>query len=395
MKILFLVHSFPYPPDDGMRSTSYRLIKHIARNHETALLSLIESEREREHIPEMLKWCKKVEVVLHVPPRSLLQRGLNILFDKEPFCVTQFYSAPFVDKLKILLRNESYDVVHFLSVNISGHQNSIGKTPSLFFPHDSVSMQFYRNIEKENNPLRKYYMFTQYKKMKNYEKKMIPKFSRTVLVTNVDRDWVVHFCPDQPITVIPAGVDPDEFKPQDIEDKAPSVIFRGVMNFPPNFDAALYFHTEIMPLVLKEVPNLRFTIVGKNPVASILKLHDGTHTVVTGRVEDIRPYMAKATINICPMRSGSGIKNKILEALAMEKAVVATSLACDGIEVEDRKHLVVADSAGSFAKGVVDLLKNQKLRKSLGQKGRELVTQKYSWSSVALRYGDLYRQILS
>ncbi len=393
MKILFLVHTYPFPPDDGMRSTSYRVIKHIAKRHETALLCESETPVAEPHIEEMKKWCKRVEVVAHEPLRSPLARAWNMVFESTPFCVRQFTSQKFAKKLEQLISQERYDIVHLLSVNIAGHKSAIGKTPTLFFPHDSVSMQFYRNSTVEPNWLKKIYLYNQSRKMEKYEKSMIRQFTRTVMVSGIDRDWTLKFMPSANITVIAAGVDPEEFKPLDIEDKEPSLLFRGVMNFPPNVDSVLYFNYEILPLIQKEFPDVKFYIVGKSPVESVQKLHNGKNIIVTGRVDDLREYVARATVNICPMRIGSGIKNKVLEALSMARAVVATPLALDGISVEHGKHVFAAQGAKDFAQMTIDLLKNPQKRKDLGRAGRELILSRYGWSAIADRYDQLYKEM--
>ncbi|MBI3012108.1 MAG: glycosyltransferase [Elusimicrobia bacterium] len=395
MKILFLTHTFPYPPHDGMRSTCYQLIKHVSQRHETVLLSLIESEEEKRHLPEISRWCKKVEVVRHSIPRSPGQRLGNILFDSDPFCVTQFFSPQFESRLKEIVLREKIDLVHFLSVNVSGYLPAVEKVPALFFPHDSVSMQFYRNVQRESNLLRKIYMFAQWKKMKRFEETRIPRFSQTVVVSEVDRRWLLELCPQSDISVIPGGVDCDYFKPQpELEDKTPSVLFRGVMNFPPNRDAALYFQDKVMPLVLRELPDLCYYIVGGQPTSEVQNLSDGTRTKVTGFVEDMRPWMAKATVHVCPMQSGSGMKNKILEAWAMEKAVVATSLACDGIQVEHGKNVLVADNPKDFARAIVRLVKDRDLRESLGRNGRQMAIKNYSWDYVRSQFEKVYEKMV-
>lgn len=394
MKILFLTHTFPYPPHDGMRSTCYQLIKHISQHHETHLLSLIESEDEKKYLPEIARWCKKIDVVQHSIPRSPWQRLKNILIDSNPFCVVQFYSPHVKSQLEEILRKEKFNLVHFLSVNSSGYLPIVEKIPTLFFPHDSVSMQFFRNVHHENNLLHKIYMFAQWRKMKRFEQTMIPRFSHTVVVSEIDKRWILDICPNASVSVIPGGVDCDYFKPQpDKEDKFPSVLFRGVMNFPPNRDAALFFHSKVLPLILQEVPTLCYYIVGGQPTPEVQNLSDKNHTTVTGFVEDIRPYMAKAVVHICPMQSGSGMKNKILEAWAMEKAVVATSLACDGIYVENEKNVLIADNPKDFAQAVIRLIKDPNLRKNLGKNGREMAIKNYSWQYVRSLFETVYNNM--
>ncbi|OGR84148.1 MAG: hypothetical protein A2902_06530 [Elusimicrobia bacterium RIFCSPLOWO2_01_FULL_64_13] len=390
MKVLFLTHTFPYPPTDGMRSTCYQLIKHVSRKHETALLSLIESDKELVHVPEIRKSCGKVETVRHDTLRDPLRRIRNVIFESMPFCVAQFQSEAFARKLSEMLREGRYDLVHFLSVNVAGYRSVLGGTPGLLFPHDAVSMQFSRTARREPNPLRKLYWMSQSAKMKFFEKTEMPLFAKTVVVSEVDRRWLAEFLPQISIPVIPGGVDPDHFKPGSWKEEFPSVLFRGVMNFVPNADAAVYFCKKILPLIRAEFPGLRVMICGKDPTLAVRALHDGRNVFVTGLVPDLRPYMGKASVHICPMRSGSGMKNKILEAWAMEKPVVATSLAADGIDCEHGRNILIADTPLTFAQYVVQLLKDPELRARLGKNGREQALKKYTWTAVAAMFDEVY-----
>ena len=394
MKILFLTHTPPYPPDDGMRSTCYSLIKEMSGRHEVSLMTLVESDKEATEVQLIRPWLKNFLVVRHAVPRSPLRRLWNMLVERDPFCVNQFYNPAYARSLQDLLARVKFDLVHFTSINVAGYHHCLGAVPGLFFPHDSVSMQFYRNAEREPNPLKKIYIYSQFRKTRRFEKTMIPKFAKTVVVSEVDRKWISEFLPGIDIPVIPGGVDPERFQPRQAPEEFPSVIFRGVMNFIPNVDAVLYFYNEIMPLILKEFPNLKFYVVGKNPTPDILDLN-GKNTVVTGLVHDIRSYMAIATVNVCPMRSGSGMKNKILEAWAMEKPVVATRMATDGIALEEGKEILIADDAPTFAKHVIELLKNPQLRSELGKRGREKAIQKYTWSYVATLFEKVYEEMIA
>ena len=406
MKVLFLAHVLPYPLTDGMRSTCFQILRHVSQRHETTLLVLSEFEEDKKYIPEVSKWCPRVEIIHSPIPRSPFRRLKNVFFEKDPYCVRQFYSPAYEQKLKQLIKEERFDVVHLLSVNVSAYAHCLRNIPTLFFPHDSVSMQFYRNLQFEKNPLYRFYMHSQWKKMLNYEKKILPQFTQTVLVSEVDKDWILKFCPQAKISIIPAGVDCDYFTPEEkgtvplgtvpfspFSLEQPSVLFRGVMNFPPNRDAVLYFYHHILPLIKKQIPNLIFYIVGKDPPREILKLHDGIHTFVTGLVPDLRPYIAGSTVNICPLLSGSGIKNKILEAWAMEKPVVATSIACGGIQIEHRKNILIADDAKTFAQSVTELIHKPELRYEIGKNGRELVKNQYSWENSISKFEEIYNKI--
>ena len=393
MKLLFLTHTSPNPPDDGMRSTCFALLKEMSKRHEVSLLSLVESDDEARQLEQIRPWFKTMDSVRHSVPRSPLRRLWNMLFECWPFSVKQFLNPQFAAKLKNLLASQKFDLVHFTSMNVSGYWDCLGHTPGLFFPHDSVSMQFKRNAERESNLFKKIYLHTQARKARSFEKTMIPKFTKTVVVSEVDRQWILKFLPEAKIPVIPGGVDPERFAPKAVEDDFPSVIFRGVMNFIPNSDAVIYFHKEIMPLVQKEFPKLKFYVVGKQPTPEIQALHDGKSVIVMGLVPDIREPMARATVNICPVRSGSGMKNKILEAWAMERAVVASSIACDGIDISDGKDILVADSPQKFADSVIRLLNDPALRAALGKAGRQKCIERYTWSYVAGLFEKVYSEM--
>ena len=399
MNILFVTHSFPYPLDEGIKLMAYQLIKELSAKHKVNLLSLIENESENKYILELKKYCYKVETVAKVLPKSPAARTLNTFFQSTPFNILQFFSLEFENKLKLMLSEEKYDVIHFNFMNVSYYRNFMPDSiASVFCSYDAMSMHFCRNIAGENNALRKFYISRQYKKLMNYEKKMLPKFDRTVVVSPVDRNWFLSLFdnsetkPD--ISVIPIGVDPEYFKPVFVEEDYPSVIFRGIMNFLPNTDAALYFHNAILPLIEKEIPEIKYYVVGKNPTEQIRTISNGRKVIVTGYVEDIRPYIAKASINVCPMRIGTGMKYKIIEAMVLGIPTVATSFACAGIpELKNGENIVIADTPEDFAKNIVLLLKDKNLRQRISASGRKVVLENYTWSKIASKFENLYNEI--
>ena len=395
MNILFLTHSFPYPPNEGIKLMSYYLLKELSKKNSITLLSFVWSDEEKSYIPEIRKFCQKIEIVEHKIPKSFLKRLWNTFFQKKPFCVYQFYSKNFEKKLKEIITAEKFDIIHFDFINTSFYRNSISNIPSVFFPHDAMSMLFFRNIKAERNIFRKFYTYTQYKKMSQYEKEIIPKFDKTIVVSPKDRNWLLSINSNFDIEIIPNGVDAEYFYPFNIEEDFPSVIFRGIMDFVPNVDAAVYFAKEIFPLIQKEIPNVKYYIVGPNPAKKIKQIVS-EKTIITGYVEDIRPYIAKTTVNVCPMRIGSGIKNKILEAMAMAKPTVATSIAIEGIpDVTDGENILIADTPKEFAKKVILLIKDESLRKKIGENAREFVMKNYTWKKSAEKFEDIYKQAIS
>jgi len=396
MKILFLTHSFPYPPNEGIKLMSYNLLKELSKRHTVTLLSLIESEEEKKYIPQVEKFCQQIETIVHKVSKSPFRRFWNIFFQKKPFCVYQFYSRSFLKKLKRIISEEKFDILHFDFVNTSFYCNFVSGIPTVFFPHDAMSMLFFRNIGKEKNFFRQFYTYAQWKKMVRYEREIIPKFGKTAVVSLIDKEWLCNSLGSNfDISIIPNGVDSEYFKPLQIEEDFPSVIFRGIMNFFPNVEAAIYFAKKILPLIRKEIPNTKYYVIGKNPTREVKQLALDPLNIVTGYVEDIRPYVAKSTVNVCPMRIGSGIKNKILEAMAMTKPTVATSLACEGIpEATDGGNILIADTPEEFAEKVILLLKNEILRKKIGKNGRKFVLEKYTWQGAAEKFEKLYEEAI-
>ncbi len=168
-------------------------------------------------------------------------------------------------------------------------------------------------------------------------------------------------------------MDPYYFSPYDNEEDETKLVFTGSMDWQPNEDAVIYFSQEIFPLIRSELSNMKFLIVGSNPTSKVLSLSNIPGVYVTGLVDDVRPYIADASIYVVPLRIGGGTRLKILQALAMKKAVVSTSIGCEGIDVEPDKDLIVSDDPNDFASQVIMLSRNKDLRKRLGENGRSLI----------------------
>jgi glycosyltransferase involved in cell wall biosynthesis len=198
------------------------------------------------------------------------------------------------------------------------------------------------------------------------------------LVSERDAAFISRLVPGARTVVIHNGVDAEEFRPLGSPRHHPSVIFEGTMSFPPNVDAVQYFHAEIFPLVKRGVPGTVFYIVGRDPSPEVRALA-GPDTIVTGSVEDVRPYYDRASVFACTMRRGAGIKNKILQAWAMCTPVVATSVATGGLCVVPGVNIEVADRPPDIAAAIVRLLGDAEARRRLGQGGRDTVLAHYSW----------------
>jgi glycosyltransferase involved in cell wall biosynthesis len=205
-----------------------------------------------------------------------------------------------------------------------------------------------------------------------------------------DAAWARRVVPGLAAEVVENGVDTDFFAPAGLDEEHPSLVFEGNQSFPPNADAAAFLVRGVLPLVGRTYPHCRVYIVGRDPVPETRALA-GPHVVVTGRVEDVRPYLERASVFVCPMRMGAGIKNKILQAWAMARPVVATRVAVGGLRAVPGENIVLADGTGDIARGIAHLLDDEVRRRQIGKQGRETVLVHYTWRRQAAALEDVLR----
>jgi len=207
----------------------------------------------------------------------------------------------------------------------------------------------------------------------------------------VDREAIG---PYENLHVIPNGVDIERFPIVEDGREPYTIVFTGNMGYFPNKDAVFYFREEILPMIIQQVPDLRLLIVGTNPPQEIVRLREDPGIVVTGFVDSVADYLRKASVAVCPMRCGSGMKNTVLEAMACGTPVVATSLALEGIQVTPGEHVLVGDTPEAFADHVIALLRDAERSAALARKARGLVEQRYSWRSSVSQLESVYEEAL-
>ena len=233
------------------------------------------------------------------------------------------------------------------------------------------------------------------RRFRGYEKNLLATYPLSTVVSPLDKQALEQLSPKSHTEVIPNGVDLDMFAPvSNIEEEPKTLILFGNMDFLPNYDAAIHFAKDILPLVQEKHPETKFLIVGTNPLPEVLSLSKLKGVEVTGRVPDLKEYIQRATMLVAPMRYGAGIKNKVLEAMAVEKPVVTNSMGVEAMHPQVRKLLCVADNNISFARHVCNLLDSPEDRKKLGKMGREAMGELHSWDSVANSYEKLFKELV-
>lgn len=382
LRILIVTPSLPYPLVWGFGIRVYQIIKYLAKQHSVTVLAYAGPDDE-DSADALRQTGATIVTVVRDEPTTVAKRQaqLGSLFATDSFQWQSLESAAMQSAIDRLLVEEQFDIIQVESSQMSRFKFA-STAPLLVDEHNIEYELLYRTYKTERSPLRKLYNWVEYHKFRREELSSWRHSDGCILTSEREEAILRQFAPHTPTLVVPNGVDIESFRPMPAVTRDPnSVVFLGVMHYRPNLDAALYFAREILPLILRDRPNLKFTIVGGGPPDELLRLA-GKNIVVTGRVPDTRPYVAGAGAFVVPLRMGSGTRLKVLEGLAMGCPLVSTSLGCEGIATIDGEHLLMADDAGAFARGVLQILEHPTLADTLGRNGRALVEARYSWPSV-------------
>jgi glycosyltransferase involved in cell wall biosynthesis len=226
----------------------------------------------------------------------------------------------------------------------------------------------------------------------NWESKIAQRFDSCEVVSELDQKTLQDSYPQTRIEVIPNGVDTHLYQPLATRAEKPTLMFVGKMDYFPCTDAALYFSKEVFPLIQRTLPDIKLLIVGVNPPPRILQLEsESIH--VTGKVKDVLPYYQRSSACVVPLRAAGGTRLKILEAMALGRPVVSTSIGCEGLDVENEKHLLVADRPDRFSEQVIRLLVDRDLYDRIVANARQMVVAHYDWDSIADRMMSIYAEL--
>ena len=417
MRILFLTPQLPYPPHQGTTIRNYNLIANLAPRHEIHLLSFVRSQDEIARATPLHQHCCSIEGVL-APRRSPLKRFLSLFLSALPDMALRLPSAEFRARLAATLRRVPFDVVQIEGIEMAypwmlevrnwkldyeaGPPTSILQLPSsIFDDHNAEYVLQQRAFETDVRQPRRWvaalYSLIQWKKLSRYEAMVCRLADGVVAVSEADKTALQLLVPGLEVTVVPNGVDVEYYTSADIRPSPlppRSLVFTGKMDFRPNVDAVLWFCHEVLPLVRREMPDVRFYIIGQSPHRRVLRLADDPAVTVTGYVDDVRSYIAGACVYVVPLRIGGGTRLKVLEAMAMGKPIVSTSLGCEGFEgLESGRELSVADTPEEFAQQVIGLFDDASRRERLGRAARRFVEEQYDWRLIVPKLEQVYEKL--
>jgi glycosyltransferase involved in cell wall biosynthesis len=383
---------------------NYNLIAGLAQRHEVHLLSFGDPAASRGTPLDDL--CQSIQVV-PPPQRSTRQRVMDLFFSRLPDMAGRLPSAGFRAALAATLERERPDVVEVEGIELAQYLFQIAdnrasaKSPLLVFDdHNAEYVLQQRAFETDVRQPRRWvaaaYSLVQWQRLRTYERRACQAADRVVAVSDTDAQALGTLAPTLAPAVVPNGVDLEYYtEPVPPLDPpggpgADDLVFTAKMDFRPNVDAVLWFAQEVLPLIRRQSPGTRFWVVGKDPHPRLAPLAGDPAVELTGWVEDVRPYIAGAGVYVIPLRIGGGTRLKVLEAMAMGKAIVSTALGCEGFDLVPDQELVVANAPEEFATGVLALLRDPKRRERMGRAARRFAGSRYDWHIIVPRLEQVY-----
>lgn len=390
MKILVIGVDVPASASMPGSPRLFSLCRELAARHRLTLLTLKRSEeRYRSFLadPMTAGVFEEMHALPPLPEASWSGRQMHRL-RRGAFFLTRFRAPEYYrqqcQRVRDLYVRGGFDAI--FADGLASAQYVEGAnlgSPAVIDLHDCLTLLFQRTQQLEARWLPRLQLYAETRSIARVERSLHRTFDTVITNSEVDEAFLRQLNPDTNTLTIGNGVDGDFFRASDVEVDPTKLVFTGVMNYGPNEDAAVFFAETVLPMIHRRHPEMQFWVVGKDPGPKVQGLAS-SHVRVTGSVPDVRPYVQSAAIFVSPLRYGTGIKNKLLAALAMRKPVVATTRTVEGLALRDGQDVLVADDPADFAAKVVQLLENPALAKQLAESGHAFVRERYSWESSAL-----------
>ena len=381
-RILFIGIAPPVPTNSGQRMRTRVLLEALKEEgHEVTLVSFADPTDLQHSHAGIQQLCQESELVPS-PANGMAGneywRRFVGLFSRRPYGAQRMRSRPMLTAVKAALARKSFDLVICADIYMLANIPSDLKIPVLLNKDDLTFVIVDQFSRSEQNPLKKAYARLEYHRIFRSELEGCSSVTRVLVCSEHDKEVLARLGIRTPISVVPNVVNVDSYQPQTTGGSG-TLLFVGAMDWLPNRDGVEYFLTEILPLVRKELDGFRFVVAGRNPPEDFrLRFADVPELEFTGTVPDMRTVILTAAICVVPLRIGSGTRLKILEAAAMGKAIVSTSLGAEGLEFQDGRDIVIADQPEACARAITRLFKDSDRRDAMGAAARRLVERRYS-----------------
>lgn len=377
MKLFVLLSRVPFPTEKGDKLRAFHQLRCLSKHNEIILCALSDSPLHPEALTVLKSFCSEVHI-LKIGKSGLIWNLFKAFINGNPLQVGYFYRTSAAAKINKLIVDCNPDHIYCQLIRVSEYVKDSNISKTLDY-QDIFSIGAKRRAEKSNFFLRQVFML-EYRRLVKYEYNILSKFNHTTIISQPDRDLLTHPSRNN-VHIIPNGVDHDYFAPQQSQ-KEFDLVFTGNMGYPPNIDAARYIVNEILPLVRNKIPNINLLLAGATPHAKVLALA-GNRVKVSGWMEDIRASYASSRIFLAPMRIGTGLQNKLLEAMAMQLPCITSQLANQALGAEAGTEIMVGNNAEEYAAQIIKLLLNPDFASKTAVNGHNFVKSKFSWENTA------------
>jgi polysaccharide biosynthesis protein PslH len=395
MHILWIKTELLHPVDKGGRIRTYQMLRQLRREHRITYLALDDGAGGAQAVERASEYCHDL-VAVPFATRAKRTKGfywelLQNLASPLPYAVAKYRSPALTRELRRLVAGGDVDVIVcdflFPSLNVP---SSLGP-PTVLFQHNVEAAIWERHAQVASHPVKRLYMREQWRRMRAFEGRECRRFDKVVAVSQEDCGVLERAYGLRAVEEVPTGVDTDFFRPGNAVTRSSNeIVFTGSMDWLPNEDAVAWFADAILPRIRAEIPDARFTIVGRTPSQPVLDLARAHRDItVTGSVPDVRPYMERAAAFVIPMRVAGGTRLKVYEAMGMEIPIVSTTIGIEGLPVRHDVELLVADEPEAFAAAVVRLLREPPLGTRLATNAARRVRAEFGWREVASRFASI------
>lgn len=395
MHVLFVSTRSPYPLTGGHALRTFHLLREAARRHDVTFLTFVQHPEEWDGLNVLEEFCVRVVAMETPADRSRLSLAAGLVANLPsplPFVAAK-YDTKQMRAAIAAASARRVDLLHLDMLPLAVYLDALPGVPTVLVDHNVEHILLERRADTESGPARLFWR-VQARRLKRFEAGAVSRATRVIAVSDVDASVLRALSPGAEVRTVANGVDTGYFRPSDEPERPDEIVFVGAMTHQPNVDSVRFFCESVWPAIRAARPDARFVVIGAHPPDSVRAYGRLPGVSIEGQVPDIRPYVSRAAVYVVPLRVGGGTRLKILDAMAMGKAIVSTAVGCEGLDVRPGHDIVVADEPGDIAAKVLTLMGDAGLRKALGSAARRTVEDRYTWERLGEAQEEVYREAL-
>lgn len=392
MKILYVCHRFPFPPERGGKIRPFNMIRHLSRSHEVTVASLVRSEQEAKEGEGLAQYCAHYEMG-RVRDSVQMLRMLARLPTPTPSSMGFFYSAQLARQVRALLRQQRFDLIFVHCSSVAQYVEDVRDTPKILDFGDMDSQKWFEYAHYKPFPLSLGYRL-EARKLERAERRLASRFELCTAITRAEWETLEGFGTGVRSDWFPNGVDSEYFAPSTEPYERDTVAFVGRMDYYPNQECMFDFCAKVLPRLQASRPGLKLLIIGADPSPAVQRLGRLRGVTITGSVPDVRPFLRRAALMVAPLNIARGTQNKILEAMAMGIPVVSSRVAAGGVDASSPEHFLVASAPEEYAAAILRILDDRAERSRLSLAGRERMLSHHDWEKSMQRLDAIIARCL-